>query len=92
MFAANDMMTHSPVNGYHVSYNYWFKIMSLAGVDLATSGQGRETSQEPPTGAPLVVPCNIYGKIYLNVSICVYFGARSGSGLAPALGHTLYYI
>jgi hypothetical protein len=71
MFAANEMMTHSPVNGCHVSYNYWFKIMSLAGVDPATSGQGGETWQEPPTGAPLVVPCNIYGKIYLNVCICV---------------------
>jgi len=37
------MMTRGPVNGRHVSYIYWFKIMSLAGVDLATSGQGGET-------------------------------------------------
>jgi hypothetical protein len=47
------------------------KFMSLAGVDPATSGQGGKTWQEPPTGMPLVVPCNIYGEIYLKVCICV---------------------
>jgi hypothetical protein len=71
MFVVNGMMTHGPVNGRHVSYIYWFKIMLLVGVGPATSEQGGKTWQEPPTGMPLVVPCNIYGKLYLNVFICV---------------------
>jgi hypothetical protein len=71
MFSVNRMTTRGPVNDSHVSYIYWFKIMSLVGVDPTTSGKGGETWQEPPTNAPLVVPCNIYGKIYLNVCICV---------------------
>jgi hypothetical protein len=80
MFAANGMMTRGPVNGHHVSYIYWFKIMSLAEVDPATSGQGGKTWQEPPTDVPLVVPCNIYDEIYLNVCICVSLGRdRAGA-------------
>ena len=43
--------------------------MSLAGVDPATSGQGGETWQEPPTRAPLVVPCYIYGAIYIYMFV-----------------------
>ena len=71
MFVANKMTTRGPVNGRYVSYIHWFKIMLLAGVDPVTSGQGGETWEEPLTGAPLVVPCYICGKIYLNVCICV---------------------
>jgi hypothetical protein len=74
MFAVNGMTTRGLVNGHHVSYIHWFKIMSLARVDPVTSGQGGETWEEPPTGAPLVVPCYICGKIYLNVLKCVYLG------------------
>jgi hypothetical protein len=78
------MTTRGPVNGRHVSYIYWFKIMSLAGVDPATSGQGGETWEEPPTGAPLVVPCYIYGKIYYKcLHMCIVWGA-TGLGLSPS--------
>jgi hypothetical protein len=71
MFAVNGMTTRGPVNGRHMSYIHWFKIMSFVGVDPTTSGQGGETWEELPTGMPLVVPCYICGKIYLNSCICV---------------------
>jgi hypothetical protein len=52
------------------------KLMSLAGVDPATSGQGQRLGKEPPTGAPPVVPCYIYGAIYIYiymyVCVCIY--------------------
>jgi hypothetical protein len=74
MFAVNGMATCGPVNGLHVSYIPWFKIMLLARVNPATSGQGGETWEEPPTGVPLVGPCYIYGNIFIYVCICVYLG------------------
>jgi hypothetical protein len=74
MFAVNMMVTHGPVNGCHVSYIYWFKIMLLVGVDLATSGQGGETWEGPPTSVPLVGPCYIYDNIFIYVFICGYLG------------------
>ena len=36
--AANGVTTRGPVNGHHVSSIIWLKLMSLAGVDPATSG------------------------------------------------------
>jgi hypothetical protein len=46
--------------------------MSLAGVDPATSGQGQRLGKELPTGAPIVVPCYIYGAIYIYIYIYIY--------------------
>jgi hypothetical protein len=71
MYAVNGMTKRGPVNGRHVSYIHWFKIMLLVGVDPVTSGQGGETWKDPSTGTPLVVPCYIYGKIFIYVFICV---------------------
>jgi hypothetical protein len=70
------------------------KLMSLEGVDPATSGQVQRLGKEPPIGIPPVVPCYIYGAIYIYiyVCICVWSGARPGWGLAPALGRTICYI
>jgi hypothetical protein len=70
MFAVNGMATRGPVNGHHVSYIHWFKTMLLARVDPATFGQGDETWEGPPTGAPLFGPCYIYGNIFIYVCIC----------------------
>jgi hypothetical protein len=39
-------------------------------------GRGQGLGKEPPTGMPLVVPCNIYGEIYLNIFICVSLGCN----------------
>jgi hypothetical protein len=71
---------------------FCLKIMSLVGVDPATSGQGKRLGKEPPTGVPPVVPCYIYGAIYIYVCTCVWFGARPGRGLAPTLGRMICYI
>jgi hypothetical protein len=48
------------------------KLMSLAGVDPATSEQGQRLGKEPPTDAPLVVPCYIYDYIYIYIYIYIY--------------------
>jgi hypothetical protein len=68
------------------------KLMSLVGVNPATSGQGQRLGKDPPTDAPPIVPCYIYGAMYIYVCICVWFRARPGWGLAPALGRTICYI
>jgi hypothetical protein len=36
LLVANDMMTHGPIRGRHVSLVVWFKSLSLAGVDPTT--------------------------------------------------------
>jgi hypothetical protein len=41
---------------------FGLKLMSLAGVDPATSGQGKRLGKEPPTGMPPFVTYYIYGK------------------------------
>jgi hypothetical protein len=37
LLVANGMMTRGPISGRHVSLVVWFKSLSLAGVDPATS-------------------------------------------------------
>jgi hypothetical protein len=77
------MATHGPVNGRHVSYIHWFKIMMLAGVNPATSGQGGETWEEPPTGVPLFFLV-IYMEKYLYMFAYVYSWGATGLGLSPS--------
>jgi hypothetical protein len=59
--AMNGATTRGPVNGRHVSSIIWLKLMSLPGVDPATSGQGKLLGKEPPTGTPPCVTYYIYG-------------------------------
>jgi hypothetical protein len=62
----------------------WLKLVSLAGVDPATSGQGQRLGKEPPTGVP---PCVVYyicdPELYLNLNVCVVWAA-TGPGLSPS--------
>jgi hypothetical protein len=65
--AANGATTRGPVNGRHVSSIIWLKLMSLAGVDPATSGQGQRLGKEPPTGMPPCITYYIYGMNCIKV-------------------------
>ena len=67
------------------------KLMSLAGVDPATSGQGQILGKESTTGMPPVVPCYIYGAIYIYIYIYIYIclymhvvWGTTGPGLSPS--------
>ena len=57
ILVANGMLTRGPICGRHVSLVVWFKSLSLAGVDPATSRQGKRLSKELSTSMP---PCVAY--------------------------------
>jgi hypothetical protein len=61
------------------------KLMSLAGVDPATSGQGQRLGKEPPTGAPplFLVIYMVQYNIYISLYMRVVWGA-TGPGLSPS--------
>jgi hypothetical protein len=89
--AANGMTTCGPVNGRHMSSIYWFKTYVVGRIrprDLRAGAKTwqRAVNRHATSCSLLYIWCNIY------VCICVWFGARPGRGLAPALGRTICYI
>jgi hypothetical protein len=83
--AVNGMTTRGPVNGHHVSSIYWFKTYVVGRSRPRDLRAGAKTWQRAANQVPPVVPCYIYGAIYIYMFVYACgLGRTTGPRLSPS--------